>query len=101
MLETHRKPGRTPRGPSLPSALLLVAGLLACGDIHLAGGTSEVGNPSSALHGDREEDDTSSAPVTGFGISSQGIPIRVIRGKPSGDKDSSREQAFPDTSPTP
>jgi hypothetical protein len=80
--------------------LLAAAGLLSdCGDIRIAGGASEVGNPNSAIYADKEPD-TSDARVTGFGISATGTPIRVIREKRA-TGDSSATRAAPDSAHTP
>lgn len=78
-------------------ALASVAcGLCACGQVKIAGGTSEVGNPSSSLL-DGEEEGGGDGSVTGFAISAQGSPLKIIRDKRSQDKDSAQAQAAPDS----
>ena len=100
-----RKPSRASgmlAGSAQIAGMLACAGLLShCGDIQVAGGTSEVGNPSSAIYAGEKHADTAVARVTGFGISATGTPIVVIREKrpPAANADAARTAQ--DTTGTP
>lgn len=85
-----------------PAASAAVAfALLACGQIKIAGGASEVGNPSSGLfEGEGEGDVQDEGSVTGIAISAQGTPIRITREKPAPAKDSAQAKAAPDSIPS-
>ena len=81
------------------ACLPIAAAFTACGQIQVAGGTSEVGNPSSALYDDGKPDDQGD--VIGIAISAQGSPLGLIREKQAGSGDSAQAQAAPDTLSTP
>ncbi len=64
--------------------------IVNCGEIIIAGGTSEVGNPNSSAYSNNQ--DTSSQKIEGIEINAQGIPIRIIRKKSPTKSDSISNQ---------
>jgi hypothetical protein len=68
-----------------------------CGDIRIAGGASEIGNPAKAVLDDGSGQDAPSE-VTGFGISARGLPVRVIRESRSASEDTTVAGTLPDSS---
>ena len=69
--------------------LLLAFLAMRCGQIQIAGGSSEIGNPKTGLHGNDGSDSTS-VEVTGFGISAQDGLVIFTRKKTNPPRDSSR-----------
>ncbi len=100
MLEAFPKVGMSARALfKLLIVLFIPVFLVRCGPIEVSGGTSEVGNPATAIHSGRE-DDTTTTRTTGFGISAKGAPIRVFREKSKPDADSSNAVTSSDSTTT-
>jgi hypothetical protein len=72
-----------------------------CGQIQVAGGSSEIGNPSTGILADDGGTDTTSGAVDGWGISAQGMPIRVIREKRPAGADTAQTHIAGDSAKSP
>jgi hypothetical protein len=91
-------PARIPAGiPAKLGAALAAAVFLNCG-IQVAGGTSEVGNPSNAITADNGKDGDTTSTSVGVLFNVTGSPIQIIRERKPENQASANDSASASTS---